>query len=137
MTNTASTQQRVSDSRQRRREAELALAVEVSNLLNRNESEGLCWQGSKVDLMEALYTAFTTGYITNEANGLGMSFRSIVARACRVLHVTAPHNPSSMARRGASRKSIVSRPYIETYERMRFNQGIDSPLGQKISLSCP
>ena len=46
MTNTASTQQRVSDSRQRRREAELALAVEVSNLLNRNESEGLCWQGS-------------------------------------------------------------------------------------------
>ena len=126
MMNTKTVCNDVCDSRQLRRKAELALAAEVKNLLGRDEAEGLCWKGTQVDLMEALYTVFTTGCITDD-EGYGVGFGHLVDDVCRLLHTRRPRNPYCIARRGQVRKGIYRRTYMEEYERKFYKLGVPAP----------
>ena len=99
-----------------RRETERLLAHEVEQLLNNHtEEENLHWRGSRVDLMEALHTAFTTGVLTDD-EGQYLSFTAIVNRACKLLHLPVPRNPYECAARGSRRKGFQRRPFIDRYQ---------------------
>ena len=104
------------EGQKKRREAQQQLAGEVKNLMGHSEHEGLCWQGTRIDLMEALHLAYETGSLHDE-QGICLSFSTIVCRACRVLHVSCPRNPYECAARGKRRKGMLMNTFMCRYER--------------------
>lgn len=108
-----------------RHEVERHLAEEVATLLSRHPEEGLRWESTCIDLMEALHTAFSTGLIQDD-DGLMIPFNTMVERACHTLHVKRPKNPYECAARGSRRKSVLSRPFMARYE-LRLQRS-DHPL---------
>lgn len=114
-----------------RREAERRLAQEVGRVLNRRAEEALQWQGSSIDLMEALHVSFTTGCL-HDSEGCYLSFIDIVSRVCTVLHQPVPRNPYECAARGRRRKGMYNRPYLERYTYMLSQQPDRSPLWELI-----
>lgn len=115
-----------------RHQVESHLANEVARLLNRSDSEGLHWQGSVTDLMEALHVAYTTGIITTQ-EGLIAPFHDIVRQACQVLHIKEPHNPYECAARGSRRKCMRNSPYMSRYTRRLSDDPQAEPLWDMIS----
>ena len=121
-----------SEGQKRRREAQQLLAGEVKKLMERNEQEGLCWQGTHIDLMEALHVAYETGALQDE-QGICLSFAFIVCRACRVLHVHCPRNPYECASRAKRRKGMQMNTYLDRYERLMATAGTGDILWRNIS----
>ena len=105
------------DGQKRRRQAEEQLAGEVRELLARDEHEGLRWQGTAIDLMEALHVAYETGSLQDE-QGICLSFTVIVRRACGVLHRRCPRNPYECACRAKRRKGLLMNTYLSRYLRL-------------------
>ena len=120
------------DGQKKRREAQQQLAGEVKNLMDRSEQEGLCWQGTRIDLMEALHVAYETGCLQDE-QGICLSFSFIVCRACRVLHVRCPRNPYECASRGKRRKGMQMNTFMCRYERQMQASGGGNLLWRYIS----
>lgn len=117
--------------REIRREAERRLAQEVGRVLTRRDDESLQWQGTSIDLMEALHISFTTGCL-HDSNGQYLSFIDIVEEVCRVLHQPVPRNPYECAARGSRRKGMQSRPYLDRYIYMLSQQPDRCPLWEQI-----
>ena len=114
-----------------RREAERRLAQEVGRVLASSSDDCLHWQGSNIDLMEALHVSFTCGCLC-DSNGQYLSFTAIVDRVCSVLHHRVPSNPYECAARGSRRKGMHGRPYIDRYALIVGQQPDRSPLWEQI-----
>lgn len=119
-------------SRDMRLTAERALAAEVGEVLQRGTQEHLQWQGSSIDLMEALHTAFCT-YTLCDDEGQMLSFTAIVQRTCHMLHTPVPRNPYECAARGRRRKGQVRRPYMERYAMKVLSDPCRRPLWEQIT----
>ena len=117
-----------------RQQARRQLAAEVEQLLSRTPADGLHWQGTKTDLMEALHVVYLTGSVLNP-DGRSVTFQALVARVCRVLHVTPPANPYAYATRASLRKGIYQSAFLERYCHMLYHGGLPRPLHQQLLLS--
>ncbi|MBQ9644811.1 MAG: hypothetical protein IJV24_00445 [Prevotella sp.] len=117
-----------------RRQAEHRLAHEVGRVLAHTATDNLHWQGSRVDLIEALHTAYTTFLLTDD-EGVSLSFIHIVSQACSVLHVAMPSNPYELAARGSRRKGLHSLPYMTRY--LHRLQNSAEPLWEQIEKPAP
>ena len=98
-----------------RHEVERQLVSEVGQLLAHQPDEGLTWDSSQSDLIEALHVAFTTGMLA-DAEGNMMPFRSLVGRAASVLHFRPPRNPYQVASRAARRKGVQRTSFMRRYQ---------------------
>lgn len=110
------------DSMKTRREAQQLLAQEVTALLRHDDVDSLHWQGTRIDLMEALHLAYETGELQDE-DGISLPFTVIVSRACRLLHIAQPSNPYECASRGSRRKGRKMVSYLDRYARRLRRQG--------------
>ncbi|MCR4919408.1 MAG: hypothetical protein K5928_06305 [Prevotella sp.] len=110
-----------------RQKAEQRLTAEVEQLLLASDDGRSRWTGSKADLYEAIYVAWDTHLIRDEATGSPMLLKQMMVRVCRLMSVAVPANPYSMARRAARRKGVKAASYMERYTHM-LEHGNDSPL---------
>ncbi len=98
-----------------RHEVESRLANEVECLLSHTNEEQLRWNGTRSDLMEALYVVFCTGLLEDD-EGCQLHFSHIVSRACSLLHVVPPRNPYETAARARRRKGLNRSTFMRRYE---------------------
>lgn len=114
-----------------RRQAKRRLTSEVEQVMIHSESEMLQWQGTTIDLMEAVYIAFTNCQI-QDMEGNYLSFIDITRRVCSILHTTLPRNPYEVAARGSRRKGLQKRPFFDRYVSKIMRQPDCCPLWEKI-----
>ena len=97
-----------------RQQAKHLLADEVATMLMRSDAQTLHWQGTRADLMEALYLTYPSCRLIDD-QGLYMTFSSIVQQACRKLNYRIPRNPREVAARAMRRKGFKARPFLDRY----------------------
>ncbi len=114
-----------------RHEVESKLVGEVARLLSHEPEEGLGWNGTGLDLMEALHVVFATGMLEDD-EGCMLQYRSIVGRACRVLHVREPRNPYEVAAKAARRKGIRRTTFMRRYQ-LKLGRDVATPFLDQIS----
>ena len=114
-----------------RHEVESRLVDEVARLLSHEPEEGLGWQGSGIDLMEALHVVFATGMLEDD-DGCMLQFRAIVRRACSVLHVREPRNPYELAAKASRRKGIRRSTFMRRYQ-LRLGRDDKTPFLDEIA----
>lgn len=94
-----------------------------ARLLRTPLQEGLLWSGTMTDLVESTHIVWLTGRFT-AADGRPISFRELLARACRVLHRHMPSNAHAFLAQAARRKGVrscsVLRRYAELITRARL-----------------
>ena len=115
-----------------KRQAEQRLASEIEEVMKHNETENLQWQGTKVDLIEAVYAAFTSCQLQND-EGEYLSFINIVRDVCRILHLPQPRNPYETAARGLRRKGFRRHPFMDRYLLKINRQPNCHPLWEQIA----
>lgn len=114
------------------KEARGRLAEEFVALLRLSPDDGVHWTGSVRDLMEAAHVVYTDGTVC-DGEGCVCTFRALAARACTVLHVTLPRNPSAVAYQGEQRKGVRRGPFIQRYAAQMFRMGIERPLERMVT----
>lgn len=82
--------------------------------------------------MEAAHVVYTDGTVC-DGEGCVCTFRALAARACTVLHVTLPRNPSAVAYQGEQRKGVRRGPFIQRYAAQMFRMGIERPLERMVT----
>ena len=113
------------------RECEKRLATEVGQLFTNPQPDNLQWQGTKVDLMEALYVAYVYGTLCDE-QGIPLTYRNIVERACNMFHLSIPRNPYQKAHLGQQRMGVRRPPFIVRYQRQLSIQPQSQPFLQLV-----
>ncbi|MCI6504706.1 MAG: hypothetical protein MSA13_08875 [Prevotella sp.] len=86
-------------------------------LLGRSASEGLVWRSSKTDLIEMVHIVYCAD-VLRDAQGLPLTFRELVRRACEIVHVSIPANPNQLVTRAQQRKGRRMLPLLERYDKM-------------------
>lgn len=104
------------------------------DLINRSEKDGLYWKGATCDLIDMAHMVWESGSLL-QADGRPMDFITIVRNICRVLHVTAPRNPSSTVLAVRSRKNIRVSPLTERYLYVMATTKIQDPMRLEIRQS--
>ncbi len=113
------------------KEARERLTEEFVRIIGVSPDEGVRWRGTVRDLMEAAHVVYTNGTVRN-GEGCICTFRELAARACEVLHVNMPGNPSAVAYQGERRKGVRRGPFIERYALQMFRSGVEHPLAAMI-----
>lgn len=114
------------------KEARERLTEEFVELLSRSPAAGVRWTGTVRDLMEAAHVAYVNGTVC-DAEGCVCTFRALAERACEVLHVSMPRNPSAVAYQGERRKGVRRKPFLERYAVLMFRYDVERPLARMIA----
>ena len=110
-----------------RQQVEQCLTAEMQQLINGADNGTDCWRGSKADLYEAIYVAWDTHLIRDEATGCPMLLKQMMAVVCGRMKVGVPANPYSATRKACQRKGVRAASYMERYRYM-LEQGNSHPL---------
>lgn len=133
MTDTGVPKRNVTERELQLDEALRRMQADVEELITLSPEDRLYWKSPKIDLIEMLHTVFTSGGVTDD-HGRPATFRWMVQRVCRNLHVTPPANPFAMASAARNRKGVRQSPFIERYRWALFETGTRRPLQMDIIL---
>ena len=112
--------------REQRTRAREIMAGQFAELIARSPAENLYWQESTTDLMDVAHEVYMTEMLV-DGQGRPCGFGPIVRRACAVLHVPTPANPSSMAFNARNRKGVRQMSMFSRFCWLMYFKGIRQP----------
>lgn len=107
------------------------MARQFAELLACSPDENLYWNGSITDLMDLSHSVYMTEKLV-DGQGRPSDFRSIVKRACDVLHVPVPSNPYSMAFNARNRKGVRQTSMFSRYCWLMYVRQSRRPLNEMV-----
>ena len=107
------------------------MARQFAELLARSPDENLYWNESMTDLIDLSHCVYMSEKLV-DGQGRPSGFRSIVKRACDVLHVPVPSNPYSMAFNARNRKGVRQTSLFSRYCWLMYVRQDSQPLNGMI-----
>lgn len=95
-------------------------------------TDSLYWTGTQTDLIEIVYSIYNM-HIMHHDDGTPCQFAWLVRRACAVLHMPEPVNPSVVAAKALRRKGVKQMTMAERYAWQKYVAGVDNPLRMEIT----
>ncbi len=111
------------------------MSKQFCDLLSHSPSENLYWLLSKTDLIDLAYEVYLTQSL-KDTSGRPYDFKSIVKRACAVLHVPEPCNPYSMAFNARNRKGVRQKSFFSRFCWKMYTMKSSNPLHAAVRWGC-
>lgn len=94
---------------------ELRVIEEMKQLMEHNEEDGLRWKGTKTDLVEMVHILWESEQLRDD-DGLPVTFRELMIRCFKVVHMKMPRNPASYLAQARQCKGMKRMPLLLRYK---------------------